>query len=36
MTGYFKKLNENATMSFRVNNKQFLKITINYGKKLRR
>ena len=30
MTGYFKKLNENATMSFRVNdnnNKQLLKIT---------
>ena len=30
MTGYFKKFNENATMSFRVNdnnNKQLLKIT---------
>ena len=25
MTGYAKKLNENATMSFRVNNKQLLK-----------
>ena len=25
MTGYFKKFNENATMSFRVNNKQLLK-----------
>ena len=36
MTGYFEKLNENAAMSFRVNNKQFLKITINYGKELRR
>ena len=29
MTGYFKKLNQNATMSFRVNNKQLLK---NYNK----
>ena len=29
MTGYAKKLNENATMSFRVNNKQLLK---NYNK----
>ena len=29
MTGYAKKFNENATMSFRVNNKQFLK---NYNK----
>ena len=29
MTGYFKKFNENATMSFRVNNKQLLK---NYNK----
>ena len=25
MTGYFKKFNEIATMSFRVNNKQLLK-----------
>ena len=25
MTGYARKLNENATMSFRVNNKQLLK-----------
>ena len=25
MTGYFKKFNENATMSFTVNNKQLLK-----------
>ena len=25
MTGYAKKFNENATMSFRVNNKQLLK-----------
>ena len=25
MTGYVKKLNENITMSFRVNDKQFLK-----------
>ena len=29
MTGYAKKINENATMSFRANNKQFLK---NYEK----
>ena len=29
MTGYAKKFNENATMSFRVNNKQLLK---NYNK----
>ena len=29
MTGYAKKFNESATMSFRVNNKQFLK---NYNK----
>ena len=38
MTGYFKKFNENATMSFRVNdnnNKQLLKITAKYGKKLK-
>ena len=29
MSGYAKKFNENATMSFRVNNKQLLK---NYNK----
>ena len=29
MTAYFKKFNENATMSFRVNNEQILK---NYNK----
>ena len=29
MTGFAKKRNENATMSFRVNNKQLLK---NYNK----
>ena len=29
MTGYAKKFNENATMSFRVDNKQLLK---NYDK----
>ena len=29
MTGYFKKFNKNATMSFRVNNKQVLE---NYNK----
>ena len=29
MTGYFKKFNEDATMSFRVNNEQILK---NYNK----
>ena len=26
MTGYAKKFDENATLSFRANNKQFLKI----------
>ena len=35
MTGYFKKFNENATVSFRVNNKQRLKSYNKYGKKLR-
>ena len=35
MTGYFKTFNENATMSFRVNNKQCLKSYNKYGKKLR-
>ena len=29
MTGYAKKVDENATMSFKVNNKQLLK---NYNK----
>ena len=29
MTGYFKKFNQNITMSFRVNNKQLLE---NYNK----
>ena len=29
MTGYFKKINENAPISFRVNEKQLLK---NYNK----
>ena len=29
MTGYFKKFNKNATMSFRVHNKQLLE---NYNK----
>ena len=29
MTGYARKFNENATMSFRANNKQLLK---NYNK----
>ena len=29
MTGYARKFDENATMSFRVNNKQLLK---NYNK----
>ena len=35
MTGYARKFNENATMSFRVNNKQLLKIIIEYRKKLK-
>ena len=30
MTGYARKFNENATMSFRANNKQLLK---NYNKR---
>ena len=29
MTGYFKKFNQNVTMSFKVNNKQLLE---NYNK----
>ena len=33
MTGYAKKSNENATMSFKVNNKQLLKtLQQNMGK----
>ena len=35
MTGYAKKSNEIATMSFRVNNKQILRIIIKYGRKLK-
>ena len=35
MTGYVRKLHENATMSFRVNNKQPLKVIIKHGKKLK-
>ena len=35
MIVYSKKLNKNVTMSFRVNNKQLLKITIKYGTKLK-
>ena len=35
MTGYTKKINENLTMSFRVNKKQLLKIIIKYGKQLK-
>ena len=33
-TGYARKFDENATMSFRVNNKQLLNIIIKYGQKL--
>ena len=33
MTGYAIKFDENATMSFRANFKQLLKIIIKYGKK---
>ena len=35
MNGYAKKLNKNVTMSFKANNKQLLKITKKYRKKLR-
>ena len=35
MTGYARKLDENATMTFKANNKQLLKIIIKYGKKLK-
>ena len=35
MTGYARKFDENATMSFRANNKQLLKIIIKYGKKFK-
>ena len=34
MTGYDKKFNENATMSFRVNNKQILKNYIKIWEKI--
>ena len=33
MTGYAKKFHENATISFKVNNKQLLKNYNKYGKK---
>ena len=33
MTGYARKFDENALMSFRANYKQLLKIIIKYGKK---
>ena len=35
MTGYARKFDKNVTMSFKVNNKQLLKITIKCGKKLK-
>ena len=35
MTGYARKFDENATMSFRANNKLLLKIIIKYGEKLK-
>ena len=35
MTGYARKFDENATMTFKANNKQLLKIIIKYGKKLK-
>ena len=35
MTAYAKKFNEDATMSFRVNNNCFKKIIIKYKKKLK-
>ena len=35
MTGYARKFDKNATMSFRFNNKQLLKIIIKCGKNLK-
>ena len=35
MTGYARKFNENATMSFIVKDKMLLKIYSNYGKQLK-
>ena len=35
MTAHARKFDENATMSFKAKNKQLLKITIKYGKKLK-
>ena len=35
MTGYAKKFDENATMSFKVNNNSFYRILIIYGKMLK-
>ena len=35
MTGYVKKFDDNATMSFKINNKQLLKNITKYGKKLK-
>ena len=35
MTGYARKFNENATMSFTVKDKKLLKIYSNYGKQLK-
>ena len=34
MTGYFRKFDENATMSFRINNKQLLKNYIKIWEKI--
>ena len=36
MTGYARKFDENATMSFIVKDKQLLKNYTKYGKKLKR
>ena len=35
MTGYVRNFNENSTMSFRVEDKQLLRIIIKYGEKLK-
>ena len=35
MTSYAEKFDKNVIISFRVNNKQLLKITTKYGKKLK-
>ena len=35
MTGYARKFDENATMSFIVKDKKLLKVMLKYGKQLK-